>query len=151
LKIKGFADRIDELFKGNEKTIRIVDYKTGSFIKKPKNQKATELINEFEFLTYDKNSLEIIKNTIISVQFPAYILMAEKKYPADNYEAKIYALGRNDSGIEENIKGNMLDFYHDILKYLLNHMKFCETLFALPDENCKYCEFSIYCKFSKTS
>ncbi len=141
LKIKGIFDRIDEV----DSSIRIIDYKTSLAIKKPKVAKVKTL--EIDKLEFDKKSLRQVKDIIVSLQFPSYKILAENPYNKKNIFLEAYLLSQSNA-LSKKIEIDNIDIYIKIINYIKNHMKESEKIYALPSDNCMFCEYKHFCSFT---
>lgn len=137
--IKGFVDRIDII----GKTIRIIDYKTGSVSQKDLSIKDTD-----DLLTDSKLSK--------AFQILMYLYLYLKTNPDKNFdiECGIISLLKIKSGFMKLIppkKVSSEDFYDifdNVLKEILEEIFDKKTPFRQTEnqENCKYCIYKNICK-----
>jgi len=148
LKLYGFADRIDEIEDGK---IRIIDYKTGSSKLMPKKNKVVKLIeNNSKILnSYDDKGLIEVRDCMNSVQIPCYILMAKEKYKTKTeIIAEIHHLGASKKNeMIEKLSDENIENYESLIKYILNHMKNADYIYATPDRHCEYCDYNHFCRY----
>jgi len=139
LKLKGIIDRIDNV---ENRTIRIVDYKTGSYIKLP-SKKAMDNFHPNQ--NYSKDDLQFIKDKIRSVQLIVYIMLVKNcpNYKADNYIATYYLIGKNE--IKQLSYQDNMD---SIVNYLIEHLEQSDKIYPLPGKSCLYCDYNKVCRFA---
>lgn len=145
LNLYGLLDRIDELEDG---TIRIIDYKTGLREKLPNIKKVRELVENKSNIMEEFNdkSLEEVRKCINSVQLPCYIIMAKECY-GTKIIAELHLIGVS-SDVIKGLNDDYLEYYREIIKYIQNHMKSSEYIYAIPSEHCKYCDYNYFCKYA---
>lgn len=154
LHIEGIADRIDKIEEKNKTTIRIVDYKTGSYSMLPLKTKIGELFDGSELKNKDLYSdevLNLIKTTFKSVQIPAYLIMADSIYENCELEGTLCYIGKTRDTPCKTISTKELSIEHSkaVIEYIENHMKYSDKIYALPGLQCQYCEFSYFCRFAQ--
>jgi hypothetical protein len=148
IKLKGFIDRIDLV---DNKTLRVVDYKSGK-------------VSKLEFDTMDR--LFDIRNkdrrkAIMQVFFYSWILIKKKYFaiskiqPAIYYTRNLFANG-HDPSIRQSIEkdkiiiddfGKSIDDFEDSLRNCINEM-FDERIPFIQTSNihnCSYCYFAGIC------
>ncbi|MEF3255868.1 MAG: PD-(D/E)XK nuclease family protein, partial [Deferribacterales bacterium] len=155
LAVRGIADRIEEVkFKDDSVSLRVIDYKTGRVIKTFSNGRLNKIDMNNLDIKYCRDGIKYIKEKIPSVQLPVYILMASRCY--DNYgsyESVIYKLGNSQnikgSSFKVNIDNEDFDKLKKLVSYIINHIVQSCYFYALPGDNCQYCEYSYCCKFER--
>ncbi|MDA9121435.1 PD-(D/E)XK nuclease family protein, partial [Flavobacteriales bacterium] len=136
--LKGMADRIDRLSNG---TIRMIDYKTGSFDKKTAIKfvdefDSTKADHAFQLLTYlvmfsSTSSVDAVQPTVFylrsqQVEFP--ITVSQEKVKLENEELLSYG--------KERVTELLSDLFHK------------ETSFSQTEDQmvCGYCDFKEVCQ-----
>ncbi len=144
IKLKGRFDRLDSV----SNDVRIVDYKTSLKIKKPKKSKFDSL--DIDDKRFDRETLINVKDAVVSMQFPVYLLIEDKESINNNIYAEVYLLGSGKSSdIVETIRNIDLNKVKLIVKYLFNHMKSADKIYAIEGSNCQFCEYRHFCKFGE--
>ena len=139
VKIKGIADRIDQLADG---TIRVIDYKTGSFEKTTTVRSEVALDaskgdNAFQLLLYGL-MYQAENPTQIEIQPTVFFLRAK------NIENPIeVVLEKQELSSKEQI-----EFTNQKLNEVLSEMFDSELCFEQTEksDNCKYCDFKNICQ-----
>ncbi len=144
--IYGFADRIDKL----KDNIRIIDYKTGLYTHFPKPKKLKNLIENdgFDWCEFNKDKLEKVRDAVGSVQMPVYILMGMEKFKKQKgVDAVVYRISAKRYNMIKMVKGDDVESYKKVVRYIINHMNKCSKIYALKGDVCKFCEFRHFCRF----
>jgi CRISPR/Cas system-associated exonuclease Cas4 (RecB family) len=136
--LKGDADRIDRLTDG---TVRVIDYKTGSFRKKLNIQakedfERSDADNAFQMLTYLFAAAPDLPND--KIKAAGFYLRAKQI-------EKPVSVSIDKQPLVEN---ELLDFYEDSLAELIQEL-FDDTVpFYQTDDvkRCEYCEFKDVCQ-----
>ncbi len=155
LHINGIADRIDRIESKNGTVIRIVDYKTGSYAMLPLKTRIGELFEDNNLKNrdrYDDETLNLIKTTFKSIQIPAYLIMADNIYKNCELEGALCYIGKTQDAPCKTISTKDLSIEHSraIIKYIEDHMKQSDKIYALPNIQCQYCDFNYFCRFAQT-
>ncbi len=140
LKFTWRADRIDLV---NEKDILVIDYKTGSTSKFPKDLK------KLENNTLNRN---LIFETIHSFQLPIYCYFVKRDFPDHNINAALYDIksadliyfiddGSDSYQDKMNLCFDSLDFVISELWDPKINFETCDT----PESYCDNCPFSSMC------
>lgn len=135
------ADRIDEL---EDKSIVVIDYKTGGANVVPKRLSA---------LSAMKMNREAIKETIKSFQLPLYYYFTAKKYPGIEVNAEIYNIRtceRKAFISKEDLpqKGKIEELFLRGLEAIFRELFDPDIPFSPEREErkCQFCPFTLLCR-----
>ena len=149
----GKVDRIDEIIETADASPRwrIIDYKTGTSTKAPAKN-LSEFLKSFDFSDYSLNALPTLKRYLRSIQLPLYLYLFKKTVPYHSQghcEATLYLLGTADGNIaSETFQEDSLpmDKIAALILYLVEHMRFNESMAPYDLSFCSYCPYLKVCK-----
>ncbi len=152
-KFYGKLDRIDEVKRDGEHFYRIIDYKTGSKIKKVSFKKVKGFLDNLENYALDEKSLKALSDSIGSIQLPLYIFLYSKgeKIDVNSIRSVYYVPGSGEGGIKVEFEFRdvlSLENFQKILEFLINHIKSSKKIYAFNSMKCEFCSYKKFCKFN---
>ncbi len=148
-KFKGRIDRIDKLEDGS---VLVLDYKTGSILKKP----SLDILDADE---KDLGSREFLKKKVASFQLPLYVHFWSEEYTAAQVNAGLYDLRKTEINylfddkktkiVTPEEKKQLMASWINALHTVLSEIRNPDIPFVTDEGNsraCSYCPFGYLCR-----
>jgi len=104
--------------------------------------------------SFGLNEIKSIKEHVTSLQLPAYLIAAGNQYAKDQfteYVGQIHYIANPKNPFGSSFKlspgSELFNKYCEVISYIRDHMINADRIYALPDENCKYCDFAYFCEY----
>ncbi len=156
--IKGRLDRVDKRWINDQKSIVILDYKTGK-IERPSLAvwENEELWQNIQLWTPESaNSsatLEDVATAFTSLQLPCYIYLCKEYYTQKVADAALVDLAEKGKEIfllgadmEESMRDTIINTrIEQVLSFVLDHMHSATSFMPRQGEHCQFCPYTTLC------